>query len=175
MVTKTVNFFVESNGKKYEMRGFSCTGVYSLLLAKGKDKMNFRSWTTSYRGYVLFHCSATKDDDWTFEDRGEDIEDSPKSSILGYGILENVVKLDTKERFDEYYDEHHSDEHYEEVLEEFNGKLYAHRFKDAICFDVPIIGVPGSRNYWTPKKENQIEAFKLAKKDITEHLKNKNR
>lgn len=147
------------------MRGLSGTGVFPLLLASGVKKMELRSWTTSYRGYALFHCSATKTDDWTFEYYDIPIEDSPKSSILGYGKLFDVIKLDTKELWEEYRDEHLNDDEFEEALEYNNGKLYGHRFENAECFwDNPIVGVPGSLNYWTPKKEKQVEAFELVKK-----------
>ncbi|MBF2014807.1 MAG: hypothetical protein IGS23_06275 [Rivularia sp. T60_A2020_040] len=159
-----MNIFIEANGRKYEMRGLTCMSIFSHLLATGEDKMNFRSWTTSYRGYVLFHSSASDIEDCIFEDYDIPIEDSPKSSILGYGVLFDVVKLDTKELFEAYYDDHKCATYeYEEISQNYNGKLYGHRFKDAVIFP-PIVGVPGSRNYWTPKKEVQVEAFKLVKK-----------
>ena len=153
-----------SNGT--EIRVLSLIGAYPLLLASGEKQIELRTWTTNFRGYVAFHCSKSSADDESYEYFDVDENDCPKSAIIGVGKLVEVIKFD-KDSWFLHQDVHLRDDSYCEVMEETRGKpMYGHRFEQCWIFELPVLDVSGSRNYWSPRTENQEEAMYWVKEYI---------
>lgn len=163
------------SGQQKEVRGLSIAGCFSLLLASAEKEIELRTWTTDYRGITLFHCSATKSLDWTYDYYFVEPEECPKKSIVGSGELIEVIQFDTEEKWNELMPQHLNEDTYEEMLDSNNGKpVYGHRYANTWLFKEPIEGVPGALNYWAPLKSEQIKAFEQSVKNILDFLINSN-
>lgn len=149
------------------IRALSIAGPYARLIAEGSKEIELRSWTTSYRGMVLLHCSASKFYDPEFETWGVLPAECPKSAIIGAAILSDCITYNTRQQWEGDEERHlffGEFMKYPEIRRDcYNGKPpIGHVFENPIVFEEPILAIPGALNYWIARNEKQQQGFEQA-------------
>jgi hypothetical protein len=144
------------------MRALSIAGAFAYLIGEGSKTIELRNWgEKSYRGLVLLHCSGSRAYDYSFEEWEVSKEECPYNSIVGVATLVDCIKYDTAKKWQDGIEGHLWDIPYQEALQEYKGKIpYGHVFEDPYIFSPTVPNVKGTFRYWTPKDENQIDAFR---------------
>lgn len=124
------------------LRALSIAGPFAWEIGTGRKPVERRSWPiSSYRGAVLLHNSLTRDLDDIWEDYIEfgDISRQQamnmKGCIIGFAFLIDC--------------------------DDYGHKDYGHIMDAPALFSKPV-PCPGARNYWRPRKPEQVRAFEEA-------------